>query len=73
MIIYLLLVNFLNYEYYTLWYYTSNFEGLWIELLRPKEKTKKKPDPEDVPNNVVWLGSIFDTPFSRSSGQTEIN
>lgn len=51
-------------------------EKLYITLQRPTRKTiwdldSKKTDFGDAPNSVVWFGGIFETLFSKSSGQTD--
>lgn len=38
---------------------------LYLEI-KPENKT----DPNDGPNRVVWFGNSFESPFSRSAGQT---
>lgn len=46
--------------------------GIRHQTLEDLEEEKKETDPGDVPNSEIWFGSIVETLFSKSLGQTEI-
>lgn len=50
-------------RYYTLWNYSSNFDGLWGRALRPRENTKKKMILKMSPQRGMGPGECFENSF----------
>lgn len=68
--------------------FTQNNENLLVAVIRfqiittsgvknrnirtPVGNNKRKLDPEEIPNSVVWFKCVFETALSRSAGQTDV-